>query len=333
MIQETTTFPSGRRGERCAAWVTSPDDGDGPHPTVVLVHGGGAVHDMQLPGYESAFAAAGFATVAFDYRHFGDSDGEPRQVMSVRRQLEDVEAALAFVKGRSDLDAARTALWGTSFGANHVLTVAARRPDAVTAAVVQCPIVRGRAVATASGLANVVRLTPAIVGDVLAAATHTRRRYVPIAARPGERGFVNRPGAHDGWHSVVPPDGSTFENRVTAASALGILVYDASRRAKDIRCPLLVCISEREELIDVGLVERVAADAPKGEVRRYDADHFDVYFPPLRDRIVADQLGFLGRHLVSEAGGDGERHGRALALVDPDVAAVGVHQAAGDRQP
>jgi pimeloyl-ACP methyl ester carboxylesterase len=291
-MTERTTFASG--SQRCAAWVTLPD-GPAPHPVVVLVHGGGAVHDMKLPELEAAFSAAGLAVVAFDYRHFGDSEGAPRQVMSVRRQLQDVDAALAYVADRSDLDSTRVALWGTSFGANHVLTAAARHPE-VAAAVVQCPIVRGRAVAFASGMGNIVRLTPPIVTDAVCALLRLPRRYVPIAARPGERGFVNLPGAYDGWHAVAPPE-STFENRVAAASAFGILVYDASRRARDVRCPLLVCVSDNETLIDLGLVRRVADDAPRSEVIHYDADHFEVYFPPVLDEIVADQVQFLHRHL------------------------------------
>ena len=64
------------RGTRCAAWLTLPA-GAGPHPAVVLVHGLGATHDMMLAQYEQHFAEAGIATLAFDYRNTGASDGEP----------------------------------------------------------------------------------------------------------------------------------------------------------------------------------------------------------------------------------------------------------------
>ena len=55
------------RGIRCAAWLTLPA-GPAPHPAVVLAHGLGATHDMMLAQYEQHFAAAGIATLAFDYR-------------------------------------------------------------------------------------------------------------------------------------------------------------------------------------------------------------------------------------------------------------------------
>src|SRR6185295_17717451 len=106
------TFPSG--GERCAAWLTLPV-GEGPHPVVLLIHGGGATHAMMLDQYERWFSRAGFAVLAFDFRHLGESGGTPRQLMSLSRYFEDIDAALAFILGRPELDPSRIALWGTSF--------------------------------------------------------------------------------------------------------------------------------------------------------------------------------------------------------------------------
>ena len=34
----------------------------------------------------------------FDYRHFGASAGEPRQLLSVRRQLEDWHCAIEYAR-------------------------------------------------------------------------------------------------------------------------------------------------------------------------------------------------------------------------------------------
>jgi pimeloyl-ACP methyl ester carboxylesterase len=292
-VTERLDFASG--DDRCAAWLTLPA-GAGPHPVVVLVHGGGATHEMKLPQYEHAFSVAGFAVLAFDYRHFGASGGRPRQLLSVRRHLEDVDAALAFVRTRAELDARRIALWGTSLGASHVVAAAARHPE-LAAAIVQCPVLRGRAPALASGVRNILALTGPIVSDLVRAALGLPRRYVPIVGRPGERAFVTVPGAFEGWHSVVPADGS-FDNRVAAASALPMLVYDASADAAAIRCPLLVCVSDAESLMDPAIAVKVANDAPLGTALHYPADHFQVYHPPLCERLVADQVDFLRKNLA-----------------------------------
>lgn len=287
------SFRSGG-GQSCAAWLTLPE-GEGPHPVVVLVHGGGATHAMMLDQYEQRFSAAGFAVLAFDFRHLGESDGEPRQLMSLKRYFEDIDAALAFVRTRPELDANRIALWGTSFGASHVVATAARRAD-IAAAVVQCPILRGRSPALSAGLLHLVRLTGPIVSDLVRGALGLPRRYVPIVGRSGERAFVNLPGAYEGWHSVVPK-GYAFDARVQAAAGLTLLFYDAASRARQVRCPLLVCVSDRENLMDPAIAVKVANEAPRGVARHYDTDHFQVYHPPFVDRIVADQIAFLTEHL------------------------------------
>ena len=295
-VTEQTSFPSGSAA-RCAAWLTLPvaPSRPGPHPVVVLVHGGGATHDMGLAAYERAFSAAGLAVLAFDFRHLGRSEGEPRGLMSVRRYLEDVRAALAFVRSRAELDADRIALWGTSFGASHVVATAARYPE-LAAAVVQCPVFSGRQVALRAGVGQLARFTGPILSDLVRASTGRPRRYLRIVGRPGESAFVTQFGAWEGWHSLVGEE-STFDNRVPAAAALDMLRYHAVARLPEVRCPLLVCVSDHETLIDPTSVPAAAATAPRATVRHYPADHFEVYHSPLRERIVADQVAFLAEHL------------------------------------
>ena len=100
---------------------------------VLLIHGGGATHSMMLDQYERRFSSAGFAVVAFDFRHLGESGGTPRQLMNLGRYFEDIDAALRFIRSRPELDPSRIALWGTSFGASHVVATAARRPGIAAA--------------------------------------------------------------------------------------------------------------------------------------------------------------------------------------------------------
>jgi fermentation-respiration switch protein FrsA (DUF1100 family) len=294
-----TTIPTHRvdfrsGGTRCAAWLTLPP-GNGPHPGVVLVHGFGATHDMMLPQYEQHFAAAGLATLAFDYRNTGKSDGQPRQHISLRGQRADVEAALDFLATRPAVDAKCVGLWGTSLGGMNVLRVAAARDD-VAVAVVQCPMVHGPAAARQLGVVQALRLAPFIVEDAMRAMMRRGRRYVPIVGPPGSTAVVTTAGAEAGWNSTVPPDGH-FENRVAAADAVGLVWMSALRRAHKITAPLLVCVCDRENLIDPKYVELAAQRAPRGEARHYDSDHFEIYHPPLVEQALADQTAFLRKHL------------------------------------
>lgn len=287
-----TSFTS--QGASCAAWLTLPDR-PGPHPALVLAHGFGANHTMAIGRYERHFAAAGIATLAFDYRHLGESEGLPRQRLSPRRHRQDLAAAVDFARGLAEVDAGRVGLWGTSLGAMHALLVAADRRD-VAAVVVQCPIVHGPAALRRMGLAPMLRLGPAIAEDMARRLVRRGHRYVPIVGPPGGLAAVTVPGADEGWNSTVDP-GGVFENRVAAASTLEIGITSAKRAARRISAPLLVCVSRRETLIDPRHAEDVARRATRGEARVYDGGHFDIYHQPLLNQLLADQTAFLKRHL------------------------------------
>ncbi|CDO85821.1 alpha/beta hydrolase [Mycobacterium triplex] len=300
----TTTYDTVRvsvmsRGTRCAGWLTLPD-GPGPHPGLVLAHGLGATHGMSMAQYEQHFAESGIATLAFDYRYTGASDGEPRQQFSMRGHRQDVEAAWDYLRAHGSIDAARLGLWGTSLGALHVLQAAARGID-VAAVVVQCPIVHGPATLLRGGLLPAVRLTPAIVTDAVSRLRRAGRTYVPIVGEPGGLAAVTGAGALDGWYSTVSP-GCTFDNRMAAMDVLGVAAASAKREAAKIKAPLLVCVSRRETLMDPRHAEDVAAAAPRGSARHYDGDHFQIYHPPLLGELLADQTAFLQEHLGVRVG-------------------------------
>jgi pimeloyl-ACP methyl ester carboxylesterase len=293
-LAQTNRVDFESHGTRCVAWLTYPRTA-GPHPAVVLVHGLGATHQMMLQQYEEAFADAGIATLAFDYRNTGASDGTPRQRIAMRRQHNDVLAAIGFLQADGNVDAHRIALWGTSLGAVHALRVAAQRRD-VAAVVVQCPIVYGPGAALRSGIRPVLRMTVPIVEDLLRAALRLRRRYIPIVGPPGSTAVVTVAGAEDGWRSTAP-DAARFDNRIAAANALGLAVISAKRKARTIEAPVLICVSTKETLMDTKHVYDVARSAPNAVVRSFDGDHFQIYHPPLASELLADQIAFLRREL------------------------------------
>ena len=102
-----------------------------------MAHGLSAVRDQRLPAYAERFAAAGLGVLLFDYRHFGASGGEPRQLLDIGRQLADWRAAVAYARARFD----RVALFGSSFAGGHVLAVGT--DPGIAAVVSQCPMTDG----------------------------------------------------------------------------------------------------------------------------------------------------------------------------------------------
>src|ERR1700752_638541 len=111
------TFTS--HGDRCAAWhvraTTDTLAGVAGRPCVVMAHGFGGTRDNGLLGYAVSFSDAGIDAFVFDYRGYGDSEGTPRQDVSVRRQRQDYHAAIDAARHLPGVDPDRIVLWGTSY--------------------------------------------------------------------------------------------------------------------------------------------------------------------------------------------------------------------------
>jgi dienelactone hydrolase len=279
----------------CSAWLYLPVGVERP-PVVVLGHGLGAIREMRLGAFSERFAAAGIATLAFTYRYFGDSGGQPRQLMSVKRQLADWEAALAFVKRRTDVDGSRLGVWGSSFGGGHAITVASRHPE-LLAAISQCPFTDGLASAAALGLKGSLKVTPVVLRDLAAKLLGRPPVMVPIAAAPGQPALMNAHDALPGYLALMPK-GVRFVNHVAARVIPEIGTYRPGRSAAKVKCPILFCVSNTDTVTPPAQTLAHARRAPRGEIKRYDAGHFDFYMGDAFEQLVSDQTRFLTQHLL-----------------------------------
>jgi pimeloyl-ACP methyl ester carboxylesterase len=291
-MKEDVTFPSGQ--ETCAAWLYKPPGGE-PHPVIVMAHGLGAVKEMRLDAFAERFQAAGYACLVFDYRHFGASTGEPRQLLDIARQRADWAAALAYVRGREDLDRSRIVLWGTSFGGGHALATAAADHD-VAAAIAQCPFTDGLASVLAMSPRVSLKVTARGLADVVRSRLRGRPVLVPTAGPPGTTALMAAPDALPGMQSIAADD-AAWRNEVCARIALQISLDAPGRKVKRIDCPVLFCVCEPDTVAPAKATLRHATKARRGEVRLYPDGHFDIYLGEPFERVVADQLAFLSRHV------------------------------------
>jgi cephalosporin-C deacetylase-like acetyl esterase len=132
------------KGTSLHAWLFLPENLSAPVPCIIMAHGFGLTKDMGLESYAVRYQKAGFAVLIFDYRHFGKSGGQPRQLIWIPYQLEDWLAAIKYVRNLKEIDSGRIALWGTSFSGGHVIVTAAK-DNQIACVVAQCPALDGRA--------------------------------------------------------------------------------------------------------------------------------------------------------------------------------------------
>lgn len=306
-------FDSG--GERCAAWhLTGEGDaflGEHGRPCVVLGHGFAGTRDSGLLPYAERFAAAGLDALVFDYRHFGASSGEPRQLVSIAGQHEDYRAAIACARSLEGVDPERIVLWGTSYAGGHVTAVGAA--DARLAAIIsQVPAMDGlavlRALAGYAGIGALARLAAAGLRDAASAARGGEPVTIPVVGAPGTLAVMSSEDAEPGYRAIVGP---TWRNEVCARIMLGAGVYRPGLRAGELRCPLLVQAAVHDSVAPPSAAEAAAWRAKgRAEVRWYPVGHFDLYRGEPFERSVGDELYFLRRHLAGrEQGGAATREG------------------------
>jgi fermentation-respiration switch protein FrsA (DUF1100 family) len=139
LAYDTPTFPS-LDGTRITGIFfksqTQPVKG-----TVVHLHGNGANITLQW-GFSAWLVRQGFNVFVLDYRGYGASQGKP----SERGAVEDAIAALRYLRGRPDVDAARLVVLGQSLGGAVAVAAVAAAPEGVKALAVESAFSSYRAI-------------------------------------------------------------------------------------------------------------------------------------------------------------------------------------------
>lgn len=286
--REEARFNSG--GLVCAGWFYRTDH-SGVRPTVVMAHGLAGIKEMRLDAYAERFCAAGYHVLVFDYRHFGDSQGEPRQVLDIGRQHQDWASAVAFARNQPEVDETRIALWGSSLSGGHVIAMAERAGAA--AVIAQVPHVDGLASTLALGPRQAARLAAHALVDVASVVFRHAPHYVPASGAPGSLALMTAPEAV-GYLELVPP-GQHFDQRVASRFALRIGLYSPGRALRSLDLPVLVQVGTQDRTTPPGPAIKAARRNPRVMLSTYDAGHFQPYTGELFESFVSEQIAFLDK--------------------------------------
>ena len=115
-MQERVTFQSG--DVTIVGELSIPDGGKARKPAVIVMHGFGGHRDGPQQRWSQAFyTSLGYAVFRFDFEGCGESGGERGWVLPFR-QVKNALSALDYLSQRSEIDADRICMSGTSFGAS-----------------------------------------------------------------------------------------------------------------------------------------------------------------------------------------------------------------------
>ncbi|MFD7072903.1 alpha/beta hydrolase [Nocardioides sp. NPDC059952] len=298
---------------RCAATHFAGADGA---PVVILAHGLAGTQDSGMWPFAEAFAAAGLHAVTFDYRGFGASDGQPRQVVSIAGQVADLHAAADAAKRLPGVDPTRVVLWGISLGGGHVVSAATQRTD-VAAVVSVVPMVDGLAAARLATKHHAPGQLLASTGRGLTSAVRRRAGrgpvMTPVVGRPGQPGALTLEGAYEDYLAIAGP---TWRNEIAADVVLELGTRAPSNAAASLRVPWLVQVADFDRSAPPQAAMK-AAFAGRAEVRHYPGDHFDLFSgKPFHGPAVRHAIHFLRRTFSDLVAVDSSEAGDATDAVE-----------------
>jgi fermentation-respiration switch protein FrsA (DUF1100 family) len=267
-------------GVTLRGWHYLPDNGTGPFPTVVMAHGYSAVKEMYLDSFAEVFARAGLASIVYDHRNFGASDGGPRQEIDPILQIRGYRDAITYAQSLPQTDAQRIGVWGSSYSGAHALVVAAQ-DRRVKAVVSQVPLI--------SGHDNARRLIRAdcIAGFQALCEEDRRQRYAghapamsPVVAEDPAAPSALPTADSWAWFTKTHQDRApSWKNEVTLRSIEMFLDYEPGAHIAHISpTPLLMIVGLTDHLTaaDQALSAYERALEPK-RLLTLKGGHFDAY--------------------------------------------------------
>jgi len=267
-----------------------------------MSHGLGATRDAGLEPYAIRFREAGFAVLVFDYRHLGESGGEPRQLVWIPYQLEDMSAAVEYTRGLEEIDPDRIALWGTSLSGGHVIVTAAK-DDMVSCVSAQCPLLDGAETGIAAlkiegvkaSIGRALRMIPHGQRDLVRSWFGLSPHRIPLVGIQGSVAVLPDSTAWDALGRLATDD---FVNEVCARILIRMDKYRPVRYIGKVHCPVLLQVTHDEISFQIKAIRNAEERLGElAEIIRYPTGHFGIYLGSKFEKSVSDQLEFFTRHL------------------------------------
>jgi pimeloyl-ACP methyl ester carboxylesterase len=282
--ERQVSFENRKSAVRLAGTLTLPRGGGRP-PAIVLIPGAGEVtRDGALFGHQFYLVLAdyltrrGFAVLRCDKRGLGRSGGS-YAAATTYDFASDIEAGVAFLRGRPDIDAARIGLVGHSEGALIGAMVAGSDP-----AIRFLVSMAGNGIPAREMLLARARYAAAAKGSPEAAPREValQRAVLDAVEAPGsdaERGAAIRAL----YAAAQRAYGRPFTEQ-EIAPFLGpwlrvLLLIDPAALLRRVRCPVLALVGDKDQVVtaaeNIPALERALAANPGAQVQRLPGlNHF-----------------------------------------------------------
>lgn len=272
--------------------LRSPSD-SGAFPLIILCHGFCGIQEILLPRFAEAFTAAGFATITFDYRGFGESYGE-RGRLSPSMQIEDIVSVVDWAETvPACVDGQRIALWGTSLGGCHVFGAAVMRSQ-IKCLISQMGFADGEAIVTGKMDAN-----------EKSAFISTMNKIQDKKERLGKEMFVSITKVLGDEESKLFFESNKekypeMDVKIPFLTVNEMFHYKPFKFAQSVTCPTLVVVAGEDTVNDPqqGVALFNATGAKQKELYiEHGAKHYDIYQEQHFENVVQKQINWAIKYL------------------------------------
>ena len=265
-------------------------------PCIVLNSGFCGTKDMILEKYALRFVKAGYAALTFDYRHFGDSEGKPRQLYSEPKQLEDIKAAIDYARSRKEIDPGKIVIWGTSSSGNFGMKIASEDRK-ILGVIGQTPSINSEAdeqrIFKRDGIVWILKLLVHAQRDMGRSRFGLSAHTIPAVGKPKTTAVHIGPGIYEGYTQFAKYSG-TFKNEVCARIIFEQEEESLQEAAKKINCPILLLLCENDNINSADSPEEIEAIlGNKLKIVKYPIGHFDIYTGEYFEKTINEQILFI----------------------------------------
>lgn len=250
------------------------------------------IRNVLLPSFANAFTEAGFATITFDYRGFGESEGERGRLVPAM-QTEDIISVINWAEKQVCIDNQRIGLWGTSLGGCHVFNAAAQ-DKRVKSIVSQLAFADGEVLVT--GEMNELEK---------ASFLSTLNKMAEKKKNTGKEMFVGvtrvlSDNESKVFFEKVKGQYPEMDIKIPFLTVMETLQYKPAESAAKVQCPVLVVIAGQDSVNPPeqgrALYDAVASGT-KELYEEADACHYDIYKGAFFERVAAVQTQWFKKHL------------------------------------
>lgn len=288
---EKVNFTS--HGCNIAALLYKPEnfDQNSKYPAIVLCHGFAGFKEVLLPAYAEAFAKAGYIVLNFDYRGFGESEGERGRLVP-KLQIEDIHSAINYVAGLDFVDSSKIGLWGTSYGGANAITAAAQN-DLVKCLSAQLTFGNGERVITGDMSEEEKEKFIGMIDKMLAKKEKTgKEMMVPLHK-------VLTDEQSKGFYERYSKEYDAFDIKIPFLTVNETMSHKPENYISDLKIPVLIVASDTDSVnpVEESHILYEKANNPKELMILEGISHYECYEGEPLQKILAKQIAWFDEYV------------------------------------